>query len=246
MTLYLEKNGFCVRHTQAKDFAGIQDVCSRVYPFVKPWNTEQLASHLRLFPEGQLVVEELASTKIVGMAASLIVSWDDYESSDSWSDFTDRGYFTNHDPTHGKTLYGAEIMVDPNFQGKGLGKLLYAGRKAIVENLGLLRIRAGARLRGYATYAKDHSSREYLLKVVRREVFDPTVSFQLKEGFRVISLVSNYLHNDPESLGFAVVIEWLNKNTAGPEHVESQKRAQNRIFAGLVSEDEDFSQHWPY
>ncbi|MCB9072846.1 MAG: GNAT family N-acetyltransferase [Bdellovibrionaceae bacterium] len=244
MSLYLEKNGFCVRQTEPKDFIGIQEVCLQVYPFVKPWNLDQLASHINIFPQGQLVVEDLSSGRIVGMAASLIVLWEDYEMGDSWSDFTDKGFFTNHDPLHGRTLYGAEIMVDPRFQGRGLGRLLYEGRRTIVENLGLLRIRAGARLRGYQTYAKNLSPKEYLLKVLRKEVFDPTLSFQLKEGFRVISLVPNYLHNDPESLGNAVVIEWLNKNIATSEHFYNQKVALNKIFVGMNCENENFETYW--
>ena len=63
------------------------------------------------------------------MASSLIVCWDDYSFSDSWSEMTDRGYFSNHDPENGKTLYGAEVMVHPDYQGKGLGKRLYQARE---------------------------------------------------------------------------------------------------------------------
>ena len=45
------------------------------------------------------------------MAASLVISWDDYEVTGTWGDFTDRGLFTNHDPVNGRTLYGAEVEV---------------------------------------------------------------------------------------------------------------------------------------
>jgi len=44
-------------------------------------------------------------------------------------------------------------MVDPTLQGPGIGKLLYEARRALTVRLGLLRIRAGARLRGYHKYA---------------------------------------------------------------------------------------------
>ena len=46
---------------------------------------------------------------------------------------------------------------------------------------------------------------------------DPTLSFQLREGFDVLAVVDSYLRNDPESLGHAAVIEWLNPAVARPE-----------------------------
>ena len=38
--------------------------------------------------------------------------------------------FVNHDPENGHTLYGAEIMVRPGVQGRGIGKKLYRRRSA--------------------------------------------------------------------------------------------------------------------
>jgi hypothetical protein len=79
-----------------------------------------------------------------------------------------------------------------------------------VERLGLRRIRAGARLRGYHAHADRLTAEEYVARVVRGEIHDPTLSFQLKRGFKVIAVVSGYLRHDPESLGHAAVIEWIN------------------------------------
>lgn len=185
-------------------------LCGKVYPESRPWTTAQLASHLAVFPEGQLVVEEIATGRIVGMASSLVLRWDDYDFHADWKAWTAGGYFTNHDPEGGRTLYGAEVMVDPEMQRRGIGKRLYAARRALVRRLGLRRIRAGARLRGYHRHAAKLTPRQYVEKVVAGELRDPTLSFQLREGFRVIAVVPSYLANDPESLGHAVVIEWLN------------------------------------
>jgi GNAT superfamily N-acetyltransferase len=151
------------------------------------------------------------------MAASLIVLWDDYDMSASWRDFTDHGMFTNHDPEHGRTLYGAEVMTRPTLQGHGVGTKLYEARRALVQQLGLLRIRAGARLRGYHRYAGRMSAEEYVIKVINEELYDPTLSFQLHRGFQVLAVAPDYLHHDPESLGYAAVIEWINDAVAKPE-----------------------------
>lgn len=201
-----------VRATRREDFDGIIGLTREVYPGSPPWNTTQLASHLDVFPAGQLVAIERATGVIVGMAASLIVLWDDYNVTDSWRDFTAAGTFTNHDPENGRTLYGAEVMVLPQRRRKGIGRKLYASRRSLVESLGLLRIRAGARLRGYHRHAERLSAQEYVSAVQRGDIADPTLNFQLGQGFTILAVVPGYLRNDPESLGWAAVIEWLNPN----------------------------------
>ena len=199
-----------VRPTSPADFAGIIAITQATYPDSPPWSEAQLASHLAHFPEGQLVAIDAASGAVAGMAASLIVLWDDYEFEAPWRDFTANGTFANHDPAHGRTLYGAEVMVDPAQRGHGIGKALYAARRALVERLGLLRIRAGARLRGYHRVAHRLSAQDYVARVASGRLRDPTLSFQLREGFQVLGVVPGYLKADPESLGWAAVIEWRN------------------------------------
>lgn len=206
-----------MRNTGPEDFAGIVEMSRVVYPESPPWTERQLASHREHFPEGQHVAVDEASGRVAGMAASLIILWDDYEPAASWRDFTDVGMFTNHDPDEGHTLYGAEVMVDPRLQGRGLGKALYAARRELVRRLGLLRIRAGARLRGYHRHAHAMTAEEYVHRVVHGELGDRTLSFQLKEGFRVFGVVQHYLGHDPASLGCAALIEWLNPDLARPE-----------------------------
>ena len=206
-----------VRNTQPGDFAGIIAMTENVYTSSRPWRVDQLQSHLRVFPEGQFVAVEEGTETVFGMAASLIIKWDDYDTFANWQVFTEHGTFTNHDPARGRTLYGAEVMVHPKAQRRGVGSKLYAARRELAEKLGLLRIRAAARLRGYHRHADKMPVDEYVLGVVRGELKDPTLSFQLKHGFQVIDVVYDYLHSDPESRGCAAVIEWLNPKVAKPE-----------------------------
>lgn len=199
-----------VRPTTAADIPAIIALTQVVYPGAPAWTVAQLESHLRVFPEGQLVAADADTGDIVGMAASLIVLWNDYDLQTAWRDFTAAGMFTNHDPLRGRTLYGAEIMVDPSIQSRGIGSSLYAAREALVRRLGLLRIRAGARLRDYHKVAAVMSPAQYVDDVVSGAIVDRTLTFQLRRGFRVVGLVSKYLRHDPESLGHAAVIEWVN------------------------------------
>lgn len=198
-----------VRQLRFEDFPEIIAVSARVYPGSKPWLAEQLESHVRVFPEGQLVVIDRATGVPVGLASSLIVRWDDYDLGAEWREWTAAGYFTNHDPTIGRTLYGAEAMVDPRWQRRGVGHRLYSARRELVRRLGLRRIRAAARMRGYHRFSDVLRPADYAARVFSGEIHDPTLSFQLREGFRLLAVVSDYLRQDHESLGHAAIIEWL-------------------------------------
>jgi len=217
--------GVVVRPTTHGDFEGIQRMCREIYPESPAWRTEQLASHLAVFPEGQFVAIDPAAPEgdqVIGMAASLIVLWDDYSMQTSWRDFTRDGTFRNHDPDRGRTIYGAEVMVRPRAQGQGVGKLLYRARRELCERLGKLRIRAGARLAGYHRFAGSLSPEEYTTAVVRGELVDSTLTFQLHQGFHVLGVARHYLRHDPESLGHAAVIEWINARVATPADYEGR------------------------
>ena len=217
MSETLPTKSVVVRNTTPEDFPGIIALTRAVYTGAAPWSEKQLQSHLDVFREGQFVAVNTDTGNIVGMAASLIVLWDDYDIHTSWRDFTAAGTFENHDPADGRTLYGAEVMTHPSTQGTGVGSALYRARSDLVTRLQLLRIRAGARLRGYHHHANVMEAGDYVERVVQGVLHDPTLSFQLKRGFRVLDVAPAYLRNDPESLGHAAVIEWLNETIAKPE-----------------------------
>lgn len=201
---------FLIRGTEPKDFDAIIALCQAVYTDSPSWTPVQLQSHRDIFPDGQMVIEERASGKVIGFAACLIIDRNGYDWGTPWRIFTDNGMFTNHDPERGKTLYGAEIMVHPDSQGTGAGTELYRAREQLARRLGLKRIRAGARLRGYHQHHATLNAEEYVRAVEQKRIWDPTLSFQLNRGFKVVRVVSDYLKHDPESLGFAAIIEWEN------------------------------------
>lgn len=218
------KKNIIVRNIEPADFPAIIAMTKELYPDSGGWSVDQLNSHLKWFPEGQFVAVDSKSNSVVGYSASLIILWDDYHIKMSWRDFTENGYFSNHDPINGKTLYGADVMVKPSEQGRGIGKALYKARRELVEHLGLLRIRAGARLQGYHRH-KKLTPENYVKQVVSGNLMDPTLSFQLKQGFHVLAVAKDYLRHDPKSLGHAAVIEWINKTAAKPEDYAGAKKA---------------------
>ncbi len=206
-----------IRNTSPEHFSGITEIASLIYPDIEPWDKEHLRSHLALFPQGQFVAVEEGSGLVVGVCSGLIIDWDKHPDTTSWNALTDHGFYTGHDPVNGATLFAADVMVRPGFQGRGLGRRLYdRGRFDLVRQLGLRRVVAGSRLRGFHRYANKLSAEQYTAEVVAGRLNDPTLSFQLHLGFRVTAVVSNYFANDPESRGWAAIIEWENDQLPPP------------------------------
>lgn len=213
-----------VRRTTPRHIAGIRALSRLVYPHVPPWSEAEIARHLELFPEGQMVAVAAGEADrfapptdrpaalarpvpVIGMAACLRVAWSEYDVDQSWREFTASGTFGNHDP-EGPILYGAEVMVHPAHRRRKIASAIYDARERLARRLGVRAIRAGTRLRGYGPWADRISAEEYVRRVGEGEVDDPALSFQLKRGFRVLAVVEDYLARDPASRGWAAVVEW--------------------------------------
>ena len=179
-----------------------------------------LQNHIEIFPDGQLLAE--IDGRIVGSSSSLVISLSsEYEEHD-WFEITGNGLFSNHNPG-GDTLYGADLSTHPEFRNMGIGTMLYDARKELAMRLNLRRILAGGRLYDYCKYSHMMSAKEFAEKVVRGELQDPVLSFQLKNGFKYIKVLPNYLL-DRRSLNFASLIEWQN-----PTYRIVKKSKPNRV-----------------
>ena len=200
-----------VRNTIKSDIPKIIDLDKQSFPFLAKygniWKQEELNSHLEIFPEGQFVAVEPNGT-IVGSASTLIVSLDPEYKEHTWVDITTNGMFINHS-YDGDSLYGADISSHPKHRHEGIGSMLYAARKNLVMKLNLRRMISGGRLFNYCDYADKMSALEYAEKVIRGELRDPVLSFELDNGFKFIKILPNYL-DDVRSLNYASFIEWLN------------------------------------
>ena len=179
-----------------------------------------LQNHIEIFPDGQLLAE--IDGRIVGSSSSLVISLSsEYEGHD-WFGITGNGLFSNHNAS-GDTLYGADLSTHPEFRNIGIGTMLYDARKELAMRLNLRRILAGGRLYDYCKYSHMMSAKEFAEKVVRGELQDPVLSFQLKNGFKYIKVLPNYLL-DRRSLNFASLIEWQN-----PTYRIVKKSKPNRV-----------------
>ena len=134
-----------------------------VYPDIPPWSLYKLEEQLKVFPQGQIIAED--EDGIVGCASSLIVLWDDWSEDHDWEEITGAGTFNNHNPA-GKTLYGAEVFVDPTRVGAGIGHLLYEGRRNLCRAMNLKRIIACGRLPAVHLTADQLTPELYVQNVV--------------------------------------------------------------------------------
>jgi GNAT superfamily N-acetyltransferase len=100
--------------------------------------------------------------------------------------------------------------VHPHLRGSGIGHALYHARRKLCRKLNLKRIIACGRLPGYHCHAESMPAQLYAQKVVWGDLHDPVLSFQLHEGFSFCSVVSGYIPEDSDSLGYAALIVWLN------------------------------------
>lgn len=103
------------------------------------------------------------------------------------------------------TLYGIEIMVDPEFRGMRLARRLYAARKRLAQEMNLMRIVLGGHIPEYAKYKDQMSAREYVDKVMRKVLVDPVLTVQLSNGFVLKRLIKSYLTSDKESDDYATL-----------------------------------------
>ena len=104
--------GVIVRNTQPEDISKIVDLQTESYPYLSRygniWHSEELESHLRIFPQGQFVAVEPDGT-IVGSASTFIVSLNPEYMEHTWIEITADGLFTTHIPSGDSFVFGRYI-----------------------------------------------------------------------------------------------------------------------------------------
>jgi len=210
-----------IRLMQASDDAAIIAICREVYPDDTPYTAEQLAEHRAVFPQGQFVAEHVPTGRAVGVHFTLRLRMADYHVDNPWDVLTAGGSFADHDPT-GPSLYGADVFVSPAHQHHGLAHALTDATRMLVMDEGLWRMVGGSRLPGYAAVAATLPADAYVRDVVAGRRVDPVLSAHLKDGWQVVRPIRGYLQHDPESAGWAAVIQWVNPACPPPPGAELQ------------------------
>lgn len=198
-----------VRVAKPEDAAGIAAVAKAAYAsWSSVANERNYSFQIAAYPNGQFVA--VAGKEIIGYATSLIVQLDDDSPWYNHSEISGNGSFSTHDPA-GETLYGADIAVHPDWQGKGVSQLLYQARRTLMKRNNLKQMVAGGRIPGFAAVRGQLSAQEYVDKVKSGELKDTALNAHLRAGYEVKSVHYGYL-NDQESLGYATHLVMSNPN----------------------------------
>ncbi len=237
-----------LRQLKLEDYDKLIHLQKLCFPGMQTWKFDQFESQLNYFPEGQLCIE--LEGDIVASSSSLIIDFDLYEESDDWQTLSEHGYITNHDP-EGETLYGIEIMTHPDFRGMKLSRRLYDARKDVARKYNLKNIVIGGRIPGYKKYKPKMTAREYIDKVMNKDIHDPVLTAQLANGFVLKRIIPAYLRSDEESDGFATLLEWSNIDYIPKKGKKTITSKKVRICAVQyqmreIDSFEDFAQQCEY
>ncbi|GAA4420780.1 bifunctional GNAT family N-acetyltransferase/carbon-nitrogen hydrolase family protein [Nibrella viscosa] len=197
------------RNLKIEDYADLKEAMIEAYSGLggEYWEKNKIEKLLTLFPEGQFCVE--VDGKVVAVALAILINYDDFGDDHTYYEITGRYTFKTHNPK-GDWLYGVEVFVHPDYRDLRLGRRLYDVRKELCEQLNLRGILAGGRIPNYNLYADELKPREYIAKVKQKEVYDPTLSFQLSNDFHVKKILRGYWRRDLESKEYATLLEWNN------------------------------------
>jgi ribosomal protein S18 acetylase RimI-like enzyme len=217
-----------VRNLTLEDYNHLKESMIEAYSTLgdNPWRLEALASLIQKFPEGQLVV--LVNDKVVGCALSIIVDYKRFQDNHTYQQITGNYSFDTHNPD-GDTLYGIEVFIRSESRGLRLARRLYDARKVLCEGMNLRAIVVGGRMPNYQEYAEKLNPKAYIQKVKSREIYDPTLSFQLANDFQIKRIIQNYLPEDYESHGYATLLVWYNVYYEPTTNPIKQKKEYCRI-----------------
>jgi GNAT superfamily N-acetyltransferase len=197
-----------IRNSRTEDAERIAELARLCFdPPEIAFSKNNFVSQIKKFPEGQICIE--LNGEIIGSCCSLIVNIDEYPKYHTLAEISDNGNIQNHNP-NGKHLYGIDVVVHPEHRGLKIGKKLYNARRQVCENLGLQSVIFGGRIPNYHKYADTMTVEEYVGNVIKENIYDPVLTFQLKNGFQLKYMLPNYLPTDHESMYFATFMEWVN------------------------------------
>ena len=190
-----------VRGATPDDIEAIVSLTERVYTPEFAYTRELVAAHLNRFAAGAFVA--VHDGAIVGYSASFRVDEALAFAPHTWRGITGGGYASRHDP-EGDWLYGMESCVDPGHRNLRIGRRLYDRRFKLCAELGLRGVVFGGRMPGYARRRHQFPDPlDYAHAVEAGRVRDPTLRFQLRNGFRIVGVLSDYLPMDAASAGCA-------------------------------------------
>ncbi|MFL9839550.1 GNAT family N-acetyltransferase [Sphingomonas sp. ST-64] len=241
-----------IRNATTQDIPGILALTRKTYRNVENYSAGMIRGHINNYPDGVFVA--LYEGEVVGYCAASRIDEEVALAPHDWESITGNGFGSRHDPT-GDWLYGYEMVVASKQRGLRIGKRLYDARRMLVERLDLKGIVFGARMPNFRRYiAKVSGPQDYVDHVVEGEIRDPTLGFQIANGFRPIGVLPDYLPEDKPSGGHAAHMVWRNPYVDPneppthrvPRDIESVRLATVQLQARAVADFDEFMRNVEY
>jgi GNAT superfamily N-acetyltransferase len=167
---------------------------------------EDVLNHIRLFPEGQFVA--LDGDHVAGYMCSLLTSRPPDDEPETWFEAVGDKGFNAHDPD-GDWLYLGDFAVQPGYRRRGIGTGLYNALFDLIRRRNWRGMYAGAMFKDYTQHSDQMTLEAYADKVRSGEIYDTTVSMQMKRGCQVLGLIEGYTEQ-AETNDTSILIVWHN------------------------------------
>ncbi len=192
----------------AKQQAELQTIVFPTLSVEELMTEAQYKRHMEIFSEGQMVV--LDGDKVIASTTTLLQNY--HKGHHTFLEISDNLWLGTHDPK-AEWLYGLDVSVHPDYQGKGIGREIYNARQEVAIKLGKKgQMTAGMPI-GYDKVRNEMTIAEYCDKLIKGDIIDPTVTAQTKCGFILVEPLFDYL-DDPRSGNCSVLMFWpLDPNT---------------------------------
>ena len=210
--------GVVIVTTQSTHVEQLEELQKLVFPTLSKeslMRKEHYLNHIKIFQEGQFVA--VKEGKVIGMTTSIRYNLH-LNDHHTFNDVLAGGYLNTHEPG-GEWLYGMDIGTHPDYRGLGIAKFLYEARQETVYKLGLKGQYTYGMLSGYGTLKSRVSADEYYKQVIQHTMKDPTVSRQMKFGFKPYGLVAGYVE-DPVCDGYCALLIRINEEYKGKIVIE--------------------------
>ncbi len=169
-------------------------------------NQLDIEVYAEIFPEGFFLC--LDGDRVVGQGAGIFLDFDFDNPQHRIVDITGEHQCLKHD-WGGAWYYGTDIVVHPEYRRRGIGKRLYQLRKDVVREYDKRGIIAGGHPAGYVDHKDSMSIEDYVAAVSAREIYDPTLTFQMDNGFEIRAVLYDYLRDEATNDASALIV-WEN------------------------------------
>ncbi len=200
----------------AEQLAELQEVIFPTLTDDERFSAANYRKHMEIFPDGQYmaVLRHPQGSRVVGACSAIRTNFDFDHIQHTFAELTDNGWLTTHEPD-GEWLYGIDMSVHPRFRRRRIATRLYRVRNNVTRRLNLRGEIIGGMMPGYERHRGKMSIEQYVERVARGRLTDPTLTAQLKQGFQMRGILYEHI-TDPRSDNCAVLMVREN-----PDYIET-------------------------